>query len=119
MRFLKTRGSWLNHRKNVHSSEVAYANSEPVSDIGVMCAYRTARAAVVAALPEPGRAMGAAYVRDVNNAYDAILAHERILEGERYKNGRKVKRKRQRTIEAMIEELEEHGFEYESRWDQQ
>ena len=115
----KTRGSWLNHRKNVHGSAVAYPNGDPETDIGAMCAYEAARRAVVAALPEPARVMEAAYVRDVNNAYDAILSHQRVLENERYKNCRNTKLRRHREVEAIVHQLKEHGFDYTSRWDQQ
>ena len=99
-------GHWIAHRTKEHPAEVS-----DESDVQAVAAFNRCRERQLAAEPDPASSMELAFVRDVNNAYDAILAQERLLSNSRYEGIRKNKLKRDRDIQQLLRELKEKGFQ--------
>ena len=104
MEFVK-QGNWITHRKRDHPDEV-----KDEDDVSAAVAFKRMRAQARDSLPDPNTIMDKSFVRDVNNAYDAILANQRLTDNERYKGGRNESLKRNRDIEKLIKDLADKGF---------
>ena len=73
-------GHWITHRKREHLSEVS-----DESDVQAAAAFQRSRLELLATRADPAATMEIAFVRDVNNAYDAILANQRFITNNKYK----------------------------------
>jgi hypothetical protein len=95
----KTKGAWVNHRKRVHEDDVV-----DETDVATETAFRRAREALMTSLPTAAAASDVSWARDVNNAYDALLAEERETQNKRYKRYRAELLKRQRVVVRSVDE---------------
>ena len=98
-RSFKTQGAWVNH---------ALAEHARASELEATFAFNRARAAVPGSRPAAVAANDDAFTRDVNNAYNGLLAEGRLLERERNNgnSGRGEKRKRLRAVNKQVQAFE-------------
>ena len=90
----KTQGAWVNHKLNEHGES---------DELAATFAFKRAHANVSGARPSAVAVTDDAFTRDVNNAYNALLAEGRLVEKKRNeKLNRGATRKRRREIDKEV-----------------